>query len=307
MNITATGLTKAAGRRSRGRRVRSSSPSRSTTRRPTPFTTEHHPVGRHAVAPRPSWRRWRSPASPACTCARSARPACSVWSATSSSPPGTWPCSPIEFVATVVFPTLADTAPGYVNDVLIKAAGGTPAGDIGLMQTALSAEGVGYLAGGLLFGIALFRARVLARWAAAPPRHRHARNAGSRRPAGVVQPAARDPDRRGPDRARHLPVARPATPADRHRRPYDGRTRPNRSPLTSGRRYQFTVAGHLDDHWPAWLGDLTITRQDDGTSTLTGTVVDQAELHGVLAGIRDIGATLLSVRALPTEEPPRAG
>ena len=73
----------------------------------------------------------------------------------------------IEFVATVVFPTLADTAPGYVNDVLITAAGGTPAGDIGLMQTALSAEGVGYLAGGLLFGIALFRARVLARWAAA--------------------------------------------------------------------------------------------------------------------------------------------
>lgn len=77
--------------------------------------------------------------------------------------------------------------------------------------------------------------------------------------------------------------------------------------MTSGRRYQFTVAGHLDDHWPAWLGDLTITRHDDGTSTLTGTVVDQGQLHGVLAGIRDIGVTLLSVRALPTEEPPWAG
>lgn len=77
--------------------------------------------------------------------------------------------------------------------------------------------------------------------------------------------------------------------------------------MTTGRRYQFTVAGHLDDHWLGWLGDLTLTRHEDGTSTLTGTVADQAQLHGVLAGIRDIGATLLSVRALPTEQPPRAG
>jgi hypothetical protein len=73
----------------------------------------------------------------------------------------------VEFVGTFVLPTLADTVPGYVNDVLTKAAGGTPAGDIGLMATALDAAGVGYLVGGLLFGVALFRARVLARWAAA--------------------------------------------------------------------------------------------------------------------------------------------
>lgn len=73
----------------------------------------------------------------------------------------------VEFVGTFVLPTLADIAPGYVNDVLTKAAGGTPAGDIGLMGTALDAAGVGYLVGGLLFGVALFRARVLARWAAA--------------------------------------------------------------------------------------------------------------------------------------------
>ena len=49
---------------------------------------------------------------------------------------------------------------------------------------------------------------------------------------------------------------------------------------------------------PAWLGDLTITRHDDGTSTLTGPVADQAQLHGVLARLRDIGATLLSLNAL---------
>jgi hypothetical protein len=48
----------------------------------------------------------------------------------------------------------------------------------------------------------------------------------------------------------------------------------------------------------AWLGDLTITRQHDGTSTLIGPVADQAQLHGMLARLRDIGATLLSLNAL---------
>ena len=61
--------------------------------------------------------------------------------------------------------------------------------------------------------------------------------------------------------------------------------------------YQFRVVGHLDDHWPDWLGNLTITRHDDGTSTLTGPVADQAQLHGILTRIRDTGAPLLSVNA----------
>jgi hypothetical protein len=62
--------------------------------------------------------------------------------------------------------------------------------------------------------------------------------------------------------------------------------------------YEFRVVGHLDDHWSAWLGDLVITRHHDGTSTLTGPVADQAQLHCVLARLRDIGATLLSLNAL---------
>jgi hypothetical protein len=62
--------------------------------------------------------------------------------------------------------------------------------------------------------------------------------------------------------------------------------------------YEFRVEGHLDDHWSAWLGDLTITRHHDGTSTLTGPVADQVQLHGVLARLRDIGAALLSLNAL---------
>ena len=64
-------------------------------------------------------------------------------------------------------PAIADTNPDYVNDAITAATGGTPTGDIGLLQPILQLQGVFYLAGGLVFGIALFRARVLARWAAA--------------------------------------------------------------------------------------------------------------------------------------------
>ncbi|MFF9645927.1 hypothetical protein [Kitasatospora aureofaciens] len=72
-----------------------------------------------------------------------------------------------EVVAAAVLPALAHTAPGYVSDVLAAAFGGSAIHGIGAMQTVLVLSSVGYLAGGCLFGIALFRARVLARWAAA--------------------------------------------------------------------------------------------------------------------------------------------
>jgi hypothetical protein len=74
---------------------------------------------------------------------------------------------PVEFTAAYVLPSLADTDPRYVNDVLAVATGGTATGDIGLLQTVFLLSGVLYLAGGLVFGIALFQARILARWAAA--------------------------------------------------------------------------------------------------------------------------------------------
>jgi hypothetical protein len=63
--------------------------------------------------------------------------------------------------------------------------------------------------------------------------------------------------------------------------------------------YEIRVGGHLDDHWSSVLGGLTVTRCGDGTTTLTGPVTDQAQLHGVLNVLRDIGATLLSLRPLP--------
>jgi hypothetical protein len=73
----------------------------------------------------------------------------------------------VEAIAVFVLPGEAHTRPGYVNDVLRAAAGMKTAGDIGSMQTLLTLMGVTYMAGGLLFGIALLRARVLSRWAAA--------------------------------------------------------------------------------------------------------------------------------------------
>ena len=57
--------------------------------------------------------------------------------------------------------------PQFVNDVVIKAFGDTPAGSIGSLSTFFAVSGLTYMGGGLMFGIALFRARVLARWAAA--------------------------------------------------------------------------------------------------------------------------------------------
>lgn len=66
--------------------------------------------------------------------------------------------------------------------------------------------------------------------------------------------------------------------------------------------YELRVEGHLDEHWSTWFGGMTLAREEDGTTTLRGTVTDQAELHGLLAKVRDLGATLISVR---TTDAPR--
>ena len=61
--------------------------------------------------------------------------------------------------------------------------------------------------------------------------------------------------------------------------------------------YELRVEGHLAEHWSAWFGGLTLIREDDGTTTLRGPITDQAELHGLLTKIRDLGLPLLSVNA----------
>jgi len=59
--------------------------------------------------------------------------------------------------------------------------------------------------------------------------------------------------------------------------------------------YRLTVRGHLDGAWSEWFDGLTITRGDHGETFLTGPVVDQTALHGVLIKIRDLGLPLLAL------------
>lgn len=59
--------------------------------------------------------------------------------------------------------------------------------------------------------------------------------------------------------------------------------------------YDLRILGHLDPDWSSWFGGLTITHTADGMTSLRGAVTDQAELHGLLTKIRDLGATLISV------------
>jgi len=59
--------------------------------------------------------------------------------------------------------------------------------------------------------------------------------------------------------------------------------------------YKIRIEGHLDDQWTDWFGGLTITLEEDGNTLLTGLVIDQAALHGLLKKVRDLGIPLLSV------------
>jgi hypothetical protein len=73
--------------------------------------------------------------------------------------------------------------------------------------------------------------------------------------------------------------------------------------------YEIRVEGHLDRAWTGWFDGLSIALEDNGDTRLTGAVVDQAALHGLLKRVRDIGVPLVSVNRLepgsapqPTEE-----
>ncbi len=67
--------------------------------------------------------------------------------------------------------------------------------------------------------------------------------------------------------------------------------------------YQIRVRGHLAHEWADWFEGLTISLEEDGDTLLTGPVVDQAALHGLLKKVRDLGLPLVSVSPIaPSRE-----
>lgn len=73
-------------------------------------------------------------------------------------------------------------------------------------------------------------------------------------------------------------------------------------------QYEIRVEGHLTERWSAWFDGLDIASEDDGTTVIRGSVVDQAALHGLLQRLRDIGIPLISlapVEDVDTERPAR--
>jgi hypothetical protein len=66
----------------------------------------------------------------------------------------------------------------------------------------------------------------------------------------------------------------------------------------SAAHYEIRVKGHMSPSWSAWLNGLELAHTSDGNTTLSGNITDQAELHGLLAKIRDLGLTLITVERL---------
>jgi hypothetical protein len=62
-----------------------------------------------------------------------------------------------------------------------------------------------------------------------------------------------------------------------------------------GGSYEIRLKGHLEFRWADWFDGLTLTRESDGTTVLSGSVVDQAALHGLLGKVRDLGLPLIAV------------
>lgn len=66
--------------------------------------------------------------------------------------------------------------------------------------------------------------------------------------------------------------------------------------------YQFRIKGHLNQQWMGWFDGLTIAREADGNTLLSGPVVDQSALHGILKKIRDLGMPLISVNSVNPDQ-----
>ncbi len=78
-----------------------------------------------------------------------------------------------------------------------------------------------------------------------------------------------------------------------------------RDPNTDPRQpmvYHIRIKGHLGHQWTDWFEGLSITLEENGDTLLTGLVVDQATLHGVLRKVRDLGMPLISVTCVKRDQ-----
>ena len=66
--------------------------------------------------------------------------------------------------------------------------------------------------------------------------------------------------------------------------------------------YQIRIKGHLSREWTDWFGGVTVTLEKDGDTLLTGPLIDQAALHGLLKKVRDLGMPLVSVNPVQCTE-----
>jgi hypothetical protein len=73
--------------------------------------------------------------------------------------------------------------------------------------------------------------------------------------------------------------------------------------METSRIYEIRVEGHLADSWSAWFDGLTICNDPNGQTTMTGLLVDQAALFGVLSKIHDLNLVLISVSVSPAAKP----
>jgi hypothetical protein len=71
--------------------------------------------------------------------------------------------------------------------------------------------------------------------------------------------------------------------------------------------YEIRLKGHLNNRWANWFEGLTITLEEDGDTLLTGPVIDQAALHGLLKKVRDLGLPLISVSPVEPGPPTTLG
>ena len=67
--------------------------------------------------------------------------------------------------------------------------------------------------------------------------------------------------------------------------------------------YEIRVRGHLESRWAAWFDGMSLTHETDGTTNISGPVVDQAALHGLLHTLRDTGLPLVSVTQVAPDRP----